>query len=168
MRVRGWVQARRAAAFAAFEDLLDITDRRKRVRVNRLRDASDTTLAVWVSLQEWAPAIVERIVPVADPDRIVLFGSRARAQNRRDSDYDILVVTRVKRSERRRVRVACYQAVRDLPFGRDIIVVTPAEYRRAWRLPGMIVEPFGASWRSALRNAAQEGLVLYERPGPPR
>ena len=38
--------------------------------------------------------IVRRLVDAVDPDRIVLFGSRARDDARPDSDYDLLIVTR--------------------------------------------------------------------------
>lgn len=163
-RLDGW----RASALQRFSDLLDVRDQRRHLRVNHLAGASAPEIADWLATQAWAPAIVERIVPVADPERIMLFGSRARGEPREDSDYDILVVADVQRRHRPRLRVECYRAVGDLPFTRDIIVATPAEVARANRLTGMLVEPFGASWRSALRKAAREGLVLYERPPAPR
>ena len=37
-------------------------------------------------------AAVRRIVAVADPERIILFGSAARGEPKPDSDLDILVV----------------------------------------------------------------------------
>lgn len=36
--------------------------------------------------------IIEKIVMVADPDMILLFGSRASGDQRNDSDYDLLIV----------------------------------------------------------------------------
>lgn len=36
--------------------------------------------------------IVRRIVQTADPDKVIVFGSRARGDHRPDSDVDILVV----------------------------------------------------------------------------
>jgi len=35
---------------------------------------------------------IDIIVQVADPDKIILFGSRARGDNKKDSDYDICVI----------------------------------------------------------------------------
>ena len=35
---------------------------------------------------------IEIIVKVADPDQIILFGSRARGDAKQDSDYDICVI----------------------------------------------------------------------------
>ncbi len=36
--------------------------------------------------------IVRRIVEVTDPDKVIVFGSRARGDRRPNSDVDILVV----------------------------------------------------------------------------
>ena len=49
--------------------------------------------------------VVRRIVAAGDPQRIVLFGSRARSDNSEDSDIDLLVIEdselpRYKRSPR--------------------------------------------------------------------
>ena len=38
---------------------------------------------------------IDIIVKVADPDRIILFGSQARVNNSKDSDYDLLVLKKV-------------------------------------------------------------------------
>ncbi len=35
---------------------------------------------------------IERIIRVADPDRIILFGSRARNEHDPNSDFDLLVI----------------------------------------------------------------------------
>ena len=46
--------------------------------------------------------IVEIIVKELDPDKIILFGSRARGDYNEDSDYDILVLKRGIKPEERR------------------------------------------------------------------
>ncbi len=38
--------------------------------------------------------IIKRIVEEADPDKIILFGSRARGENKEWSDYDICVLVK--------------------------------------------------------------------------
>ncbi len=54
------------------------------------------------TLAEWVPEIVEQIVRVSDPERVVLFGSVARGDDGPDSDIDIMVVLRsIDYSERR-------------------------------------------------------------------
>jgi predicted nucleotidyltransferase len=45
-------------------------------------------------------AIVARIEAVARPERIVLFGSRARGDARDNSDFDLLVIAAPRRSMR--------------------------------------------------------------------
>jgi len=96
--------------------------------------------------------IVQRIVSAGDPLRIVLFGSRARADHRPDSDIDLLVVEesalpRYKRSPR------YYRATRGTFPVREIVVWTPEEIREWESVPNHFVT-------AALR----EGRVLYERP----
>lgn len=54
------------------------------------------------TLAEWVPEIVEQIVRVSDPERVVLFGSVARGDDGPDSDIDIMVVLpSIDYSERR-------------------------------------------------------------------
>ena len=46
--------------------------------------------------------IVSRIVPVVHPEKIILFGSRARGTARLDSDIDLLVIARSEQPRYRR------------------------------------------------------------------
>ena len=46
----------------------------------------------WALSQETLDDIVRRIVEVAEPERIILFGSVARGDANRHSDVDLLVV----------------------------------------------------------------------------
>jgi len=46
-----------------------------------------------VNVDEAVPAeIVQRLVEAVDPDRIILFGSRARGDYRPDGDVDLLLI----------------------------------------------------------------------------
>jgi predicted nucleotidyltransferase len=59
-------------------------------------DAPDAAVA------DWLKPIISRIVEVAKPERIILFGSRARGTARPDSDVDLLIVKSTpSRRERR-------------------------------------------------------------------
>ncbi len=98
-------------------------------------------------------SIVERIVAAVAPEKIVLFGSRARGTHRPESDIDLLVVQ--ASDEPRYVRSRpIYAALSDLPFEVDteIIVFTPGEVRE-----------WSAAPTAFVTTAIREGTVLYER-----
>jgi predicted nucleotidyltransferase len=74
--------------------------------------------------------IVRRLVTGLRPERIYLFGSRARGQDTEDSDYDILVVVR----EPDRPLQALEEEARDLLWGlgvpADVIVWPQPDFDR--------------------------------------
>lgn len=95
--------------------------------------------------------IVRRIVAVADPDQIILFGSRARGDHRPDSDVDLLVIKESSEPLARRDG-PLYTALASLPLEVDVLVYTPQEVRD-WRRV-----------RHALPTTAiREGVALYAR-----
>jgi uncharacterized protein len=104
------------------------------------------------AVDPWLPMIVGRIVRVADPAKIVLFGSRARGDAREDSDYDLLVIVD-DATNRRALRIAIRRSFDDLAVAADVIVATVEE--AAGRIPG---RPAGVVYW-ALRG----GHVVYER-----
>ena len=95
--------------------------------------------------------IVRRIVDVAAPERILLFGSRAKGEAKPDSDYDLLVV-RSGVPHRRRLAQAIYRNMRGIMHGVDVIVETPEHLAETAGMPGLI-------YAEALR----EGTVVYEQ-----
>lgn len=96
--------------------------------------------------------MVSRIVKEFAPERIILFGSRARKTHRRDSDVDLLVVMKTKGS-RRDAGLAIGGLLRDMQVPTDIVVTHPEDF--AWRkdIVGTIEYP-----------AEHEGKLLYEKP----
>ena len=97
--------------------------------------------------------IKNRILAAGSPDKIVLFGSRARGEARPDSDYDILVIEpsdlpRYKRAAkyRRALVGAC--------LSKDVVVWTPAE-----------VEAWSHVPQAFITKALNEGVTLYEKQG---
>jgi excisionase family DNA binding protein len=100
----------------------------------------------------WLPAIVGRIVRLVDPVRIILFGSRARGDQRSDSDYDLLVIVDHV-DDRRATRIAIRRSFEDLPVASDVLVVPADEVEG--RVPG---RPMGATYW-----ALREGRSIYER-----
>lgn len=96
--------------------------------------------------------IVRRIRSVSNPQKIVLFGSRARGEHRPDSDIDLLVIEDSFLPRHRR-SIPLYAALADLPIDVDteLVVYTPAEVEE-WRSAGA----------AFVTTALREGKVLYE------
>jgi predicted nucleotidyltransferase len=95
--------------------------------------------------------IVRRLVDAVDPDRIVLFGSRARGDARPDSDIDLLIVKDSNEPPHRRA-IPAYRALTGLGVPKDIIWRTPAE-----------VEDWSAVPNYVTTRALHEGRILYEK-----
>jgi predicted nucleotidyltransferase len=66
--------------------------------------------------------LVERLVAAANPERIILFGSRARGDHRPDSDFDVLVVMRQDIAEPWQMARKLRRAVGLIGYGKDIVV----------------------------------------------
>jgi len=92
--------------------------------------------------------IVRRIVEVAEPEKIILFGSAARGEMGPNSDVDLLVVK--SGVHRRELAMRLYEEVGGLGCAIDIIVVTPGDIERYGHPPALILEP-----------ALREGKVVY-------
>jgi len=94
--------------------------------------------------------IVNCLVTAFQPDRIYLFGSKARGDAGRDSDYDLLVVVPDDAPpERRRSRLA-YQALRGTGVAADILVWTRSAFDSRLHL------------RASLpATVVAEGMLLY-------
>ncbi len=95
--------------------------------------------------------IAQTIVEALHPERIVLFGSRARGDAGPDSDVDLIVEMESNLPPRARaVQIDALFPDRDWPM--DVIVYTPAEAAHLRR-----------SRYSLLFAAECDGKVLYER-----
>ena len=92
--------------------------------------------------------IVRRIVRVAKPDKIILFGSAAREEMGPDSDLDFLVIKSCK--NRRHTAMKIRRKLIGIGIPKDIIVATPEDIERYKDTIGLIYRP-----------ALKEGKVLY-------
>jgi predicted nucleotidyltransferase len=91
-----------------------------------------------------------RLLKRYEPERIILFGSRARGDADEYSDYDIIVIKRTDKPFLERLRdMVPYLMEFDRPA--EVLVYTPEEYER--------MRETGLGW-----IAHNEGVVLYERP----
>jgi len=94
--------------------------------------------------------IVRRILSVAAPDKIILFGSAATGQMTRDSDIDLLVVSSDpgnQRKESTRLR----KMLGGLGYPVDVIVISTEWFEESKDVIGGIAYP-----------ANKYGKVIYE------
>jgi predicted nucleotidyltransferase len=103
------------------------------------------------SADEILSDITRTIVARFSPERIVLFGSRARGDHDGEPDFDIFVeMESSQRPVDRDVEVNLSLSPRD--YSLDVLVYTPAEVGARRGIPGSLVDLVEA-----------EGRVLYER-----
>jgi uncharacterized protein len=93
--------------------------------------------------------IVQRIVSVAQPERIVLFGSGARGTMGANSDIDLLVIKGGK-FNRERLTTAIYRHLRGAGAAVDVVVVTSEEVERYRDTHCLVICP-----------ALREGKMVY-------
>lgn len=94
--------------------------------------------------------IISRIVAVANPYQLILFGSAARGEMDAESDVDILVVVEGT-PHRRALAGKIYRHLHGLGIPVDVIVVTQDNIRQ-----------FGQKNGTVLLPALREGIVIYE------
>ncbi len=94
--------------------------------------------------------IIKRILSVAEPQRIIMFGSAATGQTSKDSDVDLLVLESSP-GDTREESVRIRQAVRGLGYPFDIIVMATERFEETKNVVGGIAYP-----------ANKYGKVIYE------
>lgn len=97
--------------------------------------------------------IVRRIVETAQPEKVVLFGSRARGDAPPNSDFDILIIEHSNEPRHRR-SIPLYVALADLPVEVEVFVYTPEEVEEWREVPQAFVT-----------TAVREGTTIYETRG---
>ena len=81
------------------------------------------TEPAWQITQEKVQAVIQRLIQVARPKKIILFGSYVRGDATRDSDLDVLVVTDDEVQSPRRESVRLRNSLSDINMPMDILVV---------------------------------------------
>jgi predicted nucleotidyltransferase len=84
--------------------------------------------------------VVQRVIEVARPERIILFGSAARDEAGPDSDIDLLVV-KAGVTHRRRLAQEIYSRLVGLEVPVDVLVVTPEDVETFKDKVGTIIGP---------------------------
>ncbi len=98
--------------------------------------------------QEVLDEIVRRIVEVAQPEKIIMFGSAVRGEMGPHSDVDLLVVK--SGVHRRRLSQDIYMNLFGVGQAVDVVVVTPEDIERYKDSFALVIEP-----------ALREGKVIY-------
>ena len=92
--------------------------------------------------------IIRRVVDVAQPEKIILFGSAARGEMGPNSDVDLLVVK--SGAHKLDLTGRIYMNLRGVGVAVDVIVVTPED-----------VEKYRSSHALVIAPALQEGKLVY-------
>ena len=95
--------------------------------------------------------MVERIREAVHPDRIILFGSRARGEETSTSDVDLLVVGPSDEPRWRRA-TPLYKLLAGMGVAKDIVWWTPEEIEEWREVPTHFIN-----------RVLSEGRVLYEK-----
>src|SRR5271166_4581751 len=93
--------------------------------------------------------IVRRVLTVAQPDRIILFGSAATGQMTKDSDIDLLIVEPTPKN-RHEESVSIADAIGDVHFPVDVKIIASERFEATKNIIGGIAYP-----------AHKYGKVLY-------
>ncbi len=95
--------------------------------------------------------VVNRVKRVANPQKIILFGSYARGRATSESDLDLLVISESELPRYKRA-APIYQALSDMLYPMDILVYSSSEVHEWSQVPQAFVT-----------TAMREGKVLYEK-----
>ncbi len=101
-------------------------------------------------MQELRKKIIETFKPF-HPEKIILFGSRARGDDDPVSDVDVIIVYPTEKRFLDRLE-ELYLAW-DIPMAVDLLAYTPEEFDRL-----VDESPF-------VQEAVKQGEILYEKPG---
>lgn len=105
----------------------------------------------WEVTSQKVNAVVEKIIEISKPRKVILFGSYVRGDMNMNSDLDVLIVTDRNIENPRKESVRIRRALRGILMPMDILVVQEKDLETMANTPGLI-------YREAIRN----GKVVYE------
>ncbi len=94
---------------------------------------------------------IKTIVSVANPDKIILFGSRVTGKQRAESDYDLLVIKRNLKNQRKLVQ-DIYLRFKNIGAPVDVLAIDMDRFEELKNDPYMIYH-----------EAYQKGKVVHEK-----
>ena len=105
----------------------------------------------WQITPEKVQAVVQRLIQIGRPKKIILFGSYVRGNATRDSDLDVLVVAGHEVESPRRESIRLRNSVSDINMPMDILVVSYSRFEALREKLGLVY-----------READRYGKVVYE------
>ena len=93
--------------------------------------------------------IVNRVVEIARPEKIILFGSAARGEMGPNSDVDLLIIR--KGGHSRKLVGQIYRKLHGVGAAVDAVMVSPADVERYKDSHALVIKP-----------ALAEGRVVYD------
>jgi len=93
--------------------------------------------------------LVRKIVKTVHPQKVILFGSRARGTEDEDSDIDLMVVM-PNGVQRGKITRKLYSTIRGIGIPYDLLVATPDDLERYRHNPALVY-----------RWALEEGREVY-------
>lgn len=93
--------------------------------------------------------VIRRVVEAAEPERIVLFGSRVRGDFREASDFDLLIV-KSGEFDKSETYKKLFRKLYGVAAAVDLVIVTPEEARQ-----------YGDSAFAVIGSALREGRTIY-------
>lgn len=114
-------------------------------------EAGRRTIPSWAVTPAKINAAMRRMVQVAHPSRVVLFGSAARRGTDAPRDADFLIISQRAVKSPRKESVRIRRALRGIAMPMDILLISEPQWQDAAIRPGLI-------YREALRD----GKVIYD------
>ncbi|RKZ21904.1 nucleotidyltransferase domain-containing protein [bacterium] len=102
--------------------------------------------------EKFLQTIVERILKVIKPEKIILFGSHAYGRPSTHSDLDLLIIVKESKLPRYRRAVPINLALCDIDLSFDILVYTEKEVEEWKDVP-----------QAFITSIIKKGKVIYER-----
>ena len=97
--------------------------------------------------------IKEIIVKIANPDKIILFGSRTRGDHGEGSDYDILIIKNDTLKDRRTVGLIYKEFYRqEIVVSVDLLYINLEKYNELSDISGYVY-----------KSIKKEGKTIYEK-----
>jgi uncharacterized protein len=98
--------------------------------------------------------VIEKIVALANPKKMILFGSYVQGETHKNSDLDILIVTGKEVESSRKESIRIRRGLKGINMPMDILVVPEDKFEELAHTHGLIY-----------REAIAKGRVVYESAG---